>query len=253
MGKGYEKYSAQVKGFNSIFMDTIKKKGEEINGKMSDWRLSPKGKEDAVNGIIKEMWAICDNMNKVFYEAVNNFCKEYSLTLPNDGKDHSTDIQNAFRVIEMLGFNIDRNNLNNIIEPLKGNYKALKTVLDVMRVRNESGLSGLNPSNNHYSGEIMQIVNEYSGIYTNVSDFLMIMEDIKAIPENPAGYRFEASQVSNSPLITVSEVIPYSHMACSDWMIEAGKSYEMLNGEFNSLYNSAPATDTETMNSVLQG
>lgn len=253
MIKSYEKYASQVKGFNAIFQETIKKKAQEINEKSSDWRLSPSGKQDAVKKIFDEISLICENMNNAFYEAVKGFCAEYVIVLPDDKKDHSTDIENALRVIEILGYNLDEKNLKNILEPLKGNYKALKTVLDVMRVKNETGLSGFVAADNHYNGDVMQIIDEYSGINTSVSDLFMTMENIEAIPENKTGYGFDAGQVGDSTIFVVTDKIPYSFLACSDWMIEAGRGYESLQKELSTLFDTTPQPDKDILKSSFQG
>ncbi len=235
MAKNYEKYALRVNGFNAIFRDTVAKKAEEMKNKISDYRLSDRGKEEAVKKVYDELQAICENMDNAFHKAVKEFSSEYAITLPNDGKDHATDIENAFRVIEMLGYRIDVRNLNNILEPLKGNYKALKTVLDVMRVKEETAVSGFGTEKG-YSYQVMNLIDQYSGVTTTVSDFLMTMEDIEAITESPSGYSFESGKVGNVPVALI-EHIPYSYLSCSDWMTEAGKTYETLQGEFSTLYS----------------
>ena len=51
----------------------------------------------------------------------------------------------------------------------------------------------------------------------------------------------------------INEHIPYSHLSCPDWMVEAGKAYDELQGGFISLYKKAPQTDKEAVLSAIQG
>lgn len=181
---------------------------------------------------------ICSNMNNVFHEAIQHFCNDYAISLPSDGKDHSMDIQNALRIIQILGNSMDERNLNNIIEPLKGDYKALKTVLDVMRAKNDSLAAGLAGMENRYNPTVTRIIDDYSGVNTYISDFRDTMDNIEAIRNSQAGYRYELEKLSNSPFYVVRDIIPYAHLACADWMTEAGMAYDHVQGEITGLYSS---------------
>ena len=245
MEKDYNKYVAQVKGMNELFAESVKKKANELNQKMTDWRYSERGREELKQKAYSELNAVCDNMNGLIREAVKHYCSDFTIALPDDGKDHATDIQNALRIIDMLGYNLDVKNLENILLPLRGSYRNMKTVLDVMRVKNEAA------SINTYSPEVMAMVDEYTGINTHVSDFLDIMANIEQIIESPAGYRFEASQYSNMTLIDITDVIPYSFLSCPDWMQEAGKMYAELENTFSALFGNHVPTDREMIESTL--
>ena len=46
MGKNFEKYAVQVKGLNTLFDESVKRVSDELNEKLTDWRLSEKGREE---------------------------------------------------------------------------------------------------------------------------------------------------------------------------------------------------------------
>lgn len=248
MEKNYEKYVTQVKGLNTLFSESVKRVADELNAKLTDWRLSEKGREEQKQKKTDELNAICENMNNVFREAVKRFLTDYAIGLPDDGEDHSKDIENALRVIEMLGFDLDVKNFDNIITPLRGNYRAMKTVLDVMRVKNESGLTM-----QHYNNAVMNKLDEYTGVNARVTDFLEIMDRIADIVDSPIGYRFENNRISNVTVIQIVDIIPYSFLSCPDWMTEAGEMYAQLEDEFIILFRKHTPTGREMIESSLPG
>ncbi len=251
MEKNFEKYAVQVKGLNTLFSESVKRVADELNEKLTDWRLSERGREEQRQKKVDELNAICENMTNVFREAVKHFLTDYAIGLPDDGEDHSKDIENALRVVEMLGFDLDVKNFDNIITPLRGNYRAMKTVLDVMRVKNESGLSGI--AMQHYSNDVMNKLDEYTGINTRVTDFLEIMDNIADIVDSPIGYRYEYNRFSNTTVIEIVDIIPYSFLSCADWMIEAGEMYAQLEEGFAALFRKHTPTDREMLESSLPG
>lgn len=251
MKKNFEKYVAQVKGLNNLFSESVKRISEELNAKLTDWRLSEKGREEQRQKKIEELNAVCENMSNVFREAVRHFLTDYEISLPDDGEDHSKDIENALRVIEMLSFDLDTRNIDNILNPLRGNFRAMKTVLDVMRVKNESGLSGLAAKG--YRTEVMNKLMEYTGTNNRVNDFLEIMDNIGDILESPIGYRFEYGHMSNATVIEIVDIVPYSYLSCADWMKDAGELYAQLEKEFASLFDKHTPTDREMLESSLPG
>ena len=246
MPKKYEEFAAQVTGCNTLFHGEVKKQADELNKINADWRWSPKGREEQKKKIFAELQASADNLTKVFKEACSRFLAEYGITLPEDNKDHSIDIQNALRIIDMLGFDLDEKNLNNILFPLKGSFRNMKTVVDVIRAKNQA--NGLD----HYSPEIMRTVDEASGLNTDVYEYLDFIANIQEIIDNPVGYRFEADNVGNAPVTYIREMIPYSFMACPDWMKEAGERYAVLEDQFSKLFTVHIPTDQEVIEDILK-
>ncbi|MBQ9252751.1 MAG: hypothetical protein IJ188_08960 [Clostridia bacterium] len=237
--KDYKKYAIQARGLNSMWPDELKKKIDQLNQSLSDWRLSPYAKEEKRKEVYKELQSTCDNMNKLYREILKRFLEDFAIHVPEDGKDHSTDIQNALKVIDMLGFDLDAANFRNIITPLKGSYKNMKMILDVISAK--KGIT----SDLQYSHEITQLVDEYFGPYTIAGDYLELIDRINDAISSPIGYRFEAYTIDNSYLVTAEEFIPYSFLSCPDWIEEAGKMYSVLEGKLTSLYDGHVPTDEE--------
>ena len=247
--KNYEKYANQVDAFNGMFETSVKKCADDLTQSLLDRRYSEFGREELKKKKFAEIDAICDNMNNATREAVKRFIADFSINLPDDEQNHSIDIENALKVIDMLGFAMDVRNLQNILQPLKGSYRAMKTVLDVMRVKNETGASGLNPAENHYSNDVISMLDEYTGINSRVTDFFSIMDKINEIIDNPFGYRYEVKQYSNTTIVEIVEIIPYSFLSCPDWMREAGEMYATLENEFASLFTGHVPTNREMIES----
>ena len=252
MPKKYEEFAAQVTGCNALFQSEVKKKADELNKINADWRWSPKGKEEQKKKAFDELQGTADNLTKVFKEAVSRFMAEYGVSLPEDNKDHSIDIQNALKIIDMLGFDLDEKNVTNILNPLKGSFKNLKTILDVIRAKDQNGQPEVAGVKLHYSPEVRRVIDEVSGLNTDVYEYIEFIGNIQDIIDNPAGYRFEAETVSNAPVTVIRDYIPYSFLACGDWMKEAGERYAVLENQFSSLFKVHVPTDQEMIEDILK-
>lgn len=188
MEKSYEKYAHQINGINQLWIDTVKQKADEITKSMADWRYYT---EEAKHKIkvkkFADLKSIAQNFDNLIREGVRRFCAEYKIALPEDGTDHTADIENALRIIDMLGFDMNVDNLKNILSPLRGSFRSIKTVTDVMRAKQESALSGLNPENS-YSSEVMLMIDEFMGINTRINDYLSVYGSIEQIIDAPIGW-----------------------------------------------------------------
>ena len=185
-------------------------------------------------------------MTGIVKETCKRFMNEFGIKLPEDGKDHAIDIQNALHIIDMFGTDLDVRNLNNLLTPLKGSFRNLKIIVDVIRTRDETAVV------KHYSRDVMRVIDEVTGLNTSVYDYLDFIGNIQEIIDNPAGYGFEGDTVSNAPVTFIRETIPYSFMACPDWMKEAGEMYETLEEELNNLFKVHIPTDQEMIESILR-
>ncbi len=246
MKKQYEVYAEQVKGCNRLYSDAVKGRADELNRINSDENYSPIGKQAEKQKIYNEIQNSADNMTNIVKEACKRFIADFGITLPEDNKDHGIDIQNALRVIDMLGYNLDEKNLKNILNPLKGSYKNLKTVIDVIRTKDRAS------EVLHYSRDVMRVIDETSGFDTSVTEYLDYLNQIQGLVDNPIGYGFDANVISNSPIVHLEAKIPYSFMACPDWMNEAGEMYSKLEDEFNKLFVVHIPTDQEMIEDILK-
>lgn len=252
MPKKYEEFAAQVTGCHSLFQSEVKKQADALNKINADWRWSPKGKEEQKQKVFDSLQASADNMTAVVKEACKRFLAEYGITLPEDNKDHSIDIQNALKIIDLLGFDLDVKNLNNILNPLKGSFRNIKTIVDVIRAKDHNGQPEVAGVKLHYSPDVLRTLDEVSGLNTSVYDYLDFISNIQEIIDNPAGYRFEADTVGNAPVTYIRDVIPYSFLACPDWMKEAGEKYAVLENQFSGIFKVHIPTDQEMIEDVLK-
>ena len=252
MPKKYEEFAAQVTGFNTLFQGEVKKQADSLNKINADWRWSPKGKEEQKKKVFDTLQASADNMTAAVKEACKRFLAEYGISLPEDNKDHSIDIQNALKIIDLLGFDLDVRNLNNILNPLKGSFRNLKTIVDVIRAKDQNGQPDIAGVKTHYSLDVVRKLDEVSGLTTDVFDYLDYISNIQEIIDNPSGYRFEADSVGNAPVTYIQDMIPYSFMACPDWMKEAGERYAVLENQFSGIFKVHIPTDQEMIEEAVK-
>ena len=243
MEKSYEKYANQINGINQIWIDTVKQKADELTKEMANYHYyTEKGKHEIKQKRFADLKDIAQNLDNLIREGIRRFCSEYKIVLPEDGTDHAADIENALRIIDMLDFDMNVDNLKNILSPLRGSFRAMKTVTDVMRAKNDSALSGLNPDN-RYSAEVMLMIDEFMGINSRVNDYLSVFGNIEQIIDALVGYGFECVSYDNAPVVQLMEQIPYSYLSCESWMNEAGEMYSELENQFTTLFTNHVPTD----------
>ena len=232
--KNFEDYAKRVETFNSVFEGTVKEAADKMTKVSGDWRFSEKGKAEKKKELIAELNTNASNLTDIFKGAVKAFCDDFSIQLPEDGADHGKDIENALRVIDMLGFSLDEKNLANIVEPLKGSFRSMKMIFDIIDTKQKSALE-----------------NGSSGFSTDVVSKLY---NLKTVSENPgSGYRFTITSYPNAPVTRIQAAIPYEFLACADWMREVGEQYADLEGEFSSLFKDHVQTHEEMIADVLAG
>lgn len=249
--KNFEEHAKKIEAFNNVFENTVKETANEMTKVSGDWRYSDAGKNELKKGLIADLNTSANNLSEIFKGAVKAFCDDFAIKLPEDGKDHGKDIENALRVLDMLGFSLDEKNLANIIDPLKGSFHSMKMIFDIIDTKQknalENGLSG-------YSSSVVAKLFDYMGINTSVMNFLDTFNQLKDLAENPGiGYRFIITSTSNASVTTIQPVISYDFLACADWMREAGAQYANLESEFSSLFKDHVQTDTEMITAALTG
>ncbi len=245
MEKNYDVYAAQVKACNNLFEDEVKRIADECTKVMSNRLYSEEGREAKKREHFAALNAIADNMTKVFKEAVRHFCNDFRVVLPEDGKDHGKDIENALKIIEMLGFDMDVNNLKNIMNPLRGSFRSIKIIVDLMEAKNRSVVN--------YDPAVMKTLYEYLGINSRVNDYLNLFGTIESIIDKDGDkYGFDVLGYSNASVIKMQARIPYDFLACADWMKDAGAEYAALEEEFSDVFKTHIPTDRELIESTLK-
>lgn len=177
-----------------------------------------------------------DKVGAKFDEVFNGFIKQYIDThpipdFPDDGKDHAQDIANALKVIDILGYGLDVDNLNNIVAPLLKDYKSLKTVCDVILTRNI--LNGLDLASAHYKGEVIEAVNNYlvDPVYSEYANCIQKLKNMinsgKKFKYNVTTFSTVSNGVTNNP-VTVSSDLSYELLSVSNCLKEAVELYADL-------------------------
>lgn len=250
MERNYEQISKVVEFIIKKFNDDVKEAEDDVKNTMGDWRFSLAGREDVIQDLYKGLQAKADEHTNKIKEAVREFCDKYRVKLPSDNKDHSMDIANALKVIDMLGFNLTAETLKTILEPIKNSYKHMKMIHDVIVTKNisASSFTGI-----QYDPAVILTVHKYLGVNTNVYDYLEAFNDIEEISKVD-GYKlgFNAEKYANTTLVSITPNIPYSIFALPDAMIRAGKMYAALEDEFSELFKGHTPTDQEMIESVIR-
>lgn len=248
MERDYEKFISQVEECNHLFEEEVKKTADEATKIMADWRLSEQGKQEQKE---KQFAALNDTANKlttVFKTVVKRFCDDFRVILPEDEKDHGKDIENALKIIDMLGMELDEKNLENIMNPLRGSFRSMKMIVDLIEAKNKTGLAGA-----QYSPKVMEALYGYMGINTRVADYVDRFSNIQGIIGIIGNaYRFTCTSYPNASIVTLQAQIPYAFLACADWMRAAGCEYAVLEGEFCNLFTSRAVSDQELIERVLR-
>lgn len=248
--KDYEKYAEQMEGCNRLFDDEVAKVAEATTKTVSDWRLSEQGKESKKKENFEALNKTAEMIATVAKKGIGEFCKDFAITLPEDGKDHTKDIENALHIVDMLGFDLDVKNLKNALSPISGSFRSVKTVVDLIDAKQKNAIgNGVG-----FSPDVIKEIYNYMGINSRVNDYLNIFSHIESIIDKPGDvYRFEVTSRSNATAITLQAIIPYDFLACADWMRQCGEEYARLEAEFSSLFIGHIQTDREILESIYQG
>lgn len=133
MEKSYETYAKKALMLKHTHKQEAGKIRDTIGQIDSNQRLSDFGKREAIEKLKGE----AGNLNKQFSDSIRGlirqFCKEFGTSFAEDYADHSTDVANALKIIEMCGSKLTAELLHSIIEPLKGSHNgASKRTIDTM-------------------------------------------------------------------------------------------------------------------------
>lgn len=251
MEKKYERYAAQIKFIISSYERSVKEAADAATKLMGNNRFSPIGKEEGKKEIFADLNKTAANNTSLIRETVKAFCNEYRVKLPEDGKNHDTDIANAIQVIDMLGFLMTENALRGILDPIKNSYKSLKMIYDIMEAKNGGSYSNTAPDT-HYSDSVMRVLYEYMGINTQVNDYLDSLRMIEDIVSDGVKLGFRVESYSDANVVVLIPVIPYSILACADWMIQTGEQYAALEDQFTDLFKVHTPTAAEMIESILK-
>ncbi len=122
-----------------IFFGTHREEATKIENRANEIavnkRFSDYGKQEAISNLKSSLAELNTSFSDSVRGLVKEFCKEFSISFKEDNADHAADIANALKVIEMCGTGLTADLFRQMLEPLKGSYKALKVINDVLVVK----------------------------------------------------------------------------------------------------------------------
>jgi len=255
--KDFEQYATFIEGTTGAYEREIADASEKVVKILNDWRYSDKGKDVKRQKEAERLKAVGENFTNLTKEAVFRFLKDFRITVPADGQDHSRDIDNALRVIQTLGNNIDERNIINVLEPLRGDFRSMKYVLDVLDQK--CAAEGKNAF-------LTFRLSEYLGITDDMLEYMDSYEQIAQIASDLRGYSYtiegETSAIrpidpnnpESRPEITYRSRggsfrtnVNYELYALPDRIRKAGELYAKAEGGFANLSKPRYQSDNDIL------
>lgn len=236
MEKTYETYAKRFYELMEAHERDVKEIENEANKVAVDKRRSDFGRQEHVDNLKRDLGKLNAEISETLRGLVNQFCNEYDVNFAEDGKDHTTEIANALKIIDMCGVNITADLFRSAIEPLKGSYKALKMINDVLSIKWEKHNAN---TPEQYNPEIREIIYDYLGTNEDVNSFVGYMNDVKAILEYPTlvNYQLVNTGINGVTRFEVQNCTRYSVGVLPDEIIRLGKMYETLSLKYPLLFS----------------
>ena len=209
MEKSYETYAKKA----LMLKHTHKQEAGKIRDTISqidiNQRLSDFGKREAIEKLKGE----AGNLNKQFSDSIRGlirqFCKEFGTSFAEDYADHSTDVANALKIIEMCGSKLTAE----LIEPLKGSHKAMKMIYDVLTIKYT------------FTPEVIAMIDERIGTTAEINAYLDRLKELEAVADCPLLSDYEIINMGYNGMthFEVQDRTTYAVCALPDTMMEIGK------------------------------
>ena len=220
----YEYYANAIETVTGSFNDEVQKVADKSAAIMLDWRLSDKGRAEKRDKAIAELDAVTKNLSAQVRNAAADFCRDYAIKMPSDGKDHTQEIDNALRVVSMLGEGMDERNLENILAPLKTDFASMKYVLDVLDQKTKNG---------HYSFSVIGKVAEYLGANERFSEYADLYNQIQFVATgndcfscNIVSINYTGNDAGAAQNVSLRPMTTYEVLCLPDVMRKAGQMYD---------------------------
>lgn len=188
-------------------------------------RLSDFGRQEAITNLKTELAEQNTSFSDSIRKLIKEFCKKFNVSFKEDNTDHATDIANALKVIEMCGTGLTGDLFRQVLEPLKGSYKALKVINDVLVVKwSNPATAAL------YAPEISTIISDYMGSNAEINEYVDRLKEIEAVSDYPMLSEFEIVNTAYNGALhfEVRNKTRYSVGVLPDEMVAVGKMYEEL-------------------------
>lgn len=219
-------FSEKISELTRNYEEKLNECGNSMNGlsMYSDEEISKRR-----TAMLKDLDSVTADYNKQFGEILQQFLTVYALEMPDDGKDHATDISNALQIINLLGNSLDTKNLSNIIKPMAKDFKSVKTVCDLIMTKS----AVVSASGAAYNADVIKAVLDYSGANAGISDYADRVELIKNIGETGVKYSYSVEGSLTGKIIGVSPNISYNTLAMPQMLDETAKMYnDITNSDF---------------------
>ena len=244
MEKSYETYAKKALMLKHTHKQEAGKIRDTIGQIDSNQRLSDFGKREAIEKLKGE----AGNLNKQFSDSIRGlirqFCKEFGTSFAEDYADHSTDVANALKIIEMCGSKLTAELLHSIIEPLKGSHKAMKMIYDVLTIKYST-----------FAPEVVSILNERMGTTAEINEYLDRLKELEVVADCPLLSDYEIINAGYNGMVRfeVQNRTTYAVCALPDTMMEMGKQYEALAMKYPQMFTNYIPTNEEIILDGLNG
>ena len=249
MKKSYEEYKDKMLIFFGAHREEATKIEKRANEIAVNKLLSDYGRQEAITKLKSEL----ETLNATFSDSVRGlvkkFCKEFRVSFKEDNVNHATDIANALKVIEMCGTGLTADLLRSVLEPLKGSYKALKVINDVLIVKwSNPATAAL------YAPEINTIISDYMGSNAEINEYVDRLKEIEAVSDYPQLSEFEIVNTAfNGALhFEIRNKISYSVGVLPDEMVAVGKLYEKLAMKYPLMFANYIPTQEEIVDDIMK-
>lgn len=239
MAEIYEGCAKQVQVI--IHDPDFKKKMDDIlksmMGVKRNNRYTDIGKAEFLTEMRKEFAGLVKDQSEQLRGVIKIFCNTYGVTIPDDGENHSPEVANVLKVIDLCGHSLDADTLRIALEPVKQSGKILKMIHNIINAKNVNFLSnGLEG----FSHEIMTLLDEYIGVsgeileYSDEFEKISVLQDAEILINYVIAedYQYGVSEL----LLVLQDRTPYSVLCLADNMMKVGQMYEIVSKEYPRLF-----------------
>lgn len=249
MKKSYDEYKEKMLIFFGAHREEATKIENRANEIAVSKLLSDYGRQEAISKLKAEL----DKINRDFSDSVRGlvkkFCKEFSVSFKEDNADHAADIANALKVIEMCGTGLTGDLFRQMLEPLKGSYKALKVINDVLVVKwSNPATAAL------YAPEISTIISDYMGSNAEINEYVDRLKEIETVSDYPQLSEFEIVNTAFNGVFhfEVRNKTRYSVGVLPDEMVAVGKMYEELAMKYPLMFANYIPTQEDIIDDTMK-
>lgn len=248
MKKSYDEYREKM--LEKFGEHREKATGIENSANLSavNKRLSDFGRQEAISNLKTELAKQNASFSDSIRKLIKEFCKKFNVSFKEDNADHAADIANALKVIEMCGTGLTGDLFRSVLEPLKGSYKALKVINDVLVVKwSNPATAAL------YAPEISTIISDYMGSNAEINEYVDRLKEIEAVADYPVLSEFEIVNTAYNGAFhfEVRNKTRYSVGVLPDEMVAVGKMYEELAMKYPLMFTNYIPTQEDMIDDTM--